>query len=140
MGQGVQGVQVSPDGQMLAFAGNQSGTYEIYVERVGGGGRLQISTQGGTQPRWNRAGTELFYVRHDIVMAVPVKLQPEFSAGQPVTLFSHPGLISKFAGAQYDVSADGQRFVLADAAGGVEGQGQPVWLVENWLSEFRERK
>jgi hypothetical protein len=38
------------------------------------------------------------------------------------------------------VSADGQRFVLADAAGDVPGQGQPVWLVENWLSEFRERK
>ena len=135
-GQGVQGLQPSPDGRLLAFASIQTGGYEVYVERLGGGGRVQISTQGGTQPHWNSAGTELFYVQHDTVMAVRTKLRPEFSAGQPVKLFSHPGLISKFAGPQYDVSADGQRFVVADIAGGLEGHGRPVWLVQNWLSEF----
>ncbi len=132
-----QGVEPSPDGRLVAIAGNHTGTYEVYVERIGGGGRVQISTQGGTQPRWNAAGNEMFYVQHDTLMALPVKLAPDFSAGEPVKLFSHPGLISKFAGQQYDVRADGQRFVLVDAVGGRQDYGRPVRLVQNWLSEFR---
>ena len=102
----------SPDGLWLAYASNESGRSEIYVEPVPGpGGRRQISSDGGEQPRWVRTGREIVYRNGTKMMTVPVQLQPAFQAGKAVELFDR-----KFdrggAVAGYDVTPDGQTFVM----------------------------
>ncbi len=102
----------SPDGRWLAYASNESGRSEVYVEPVPGpGGRWQISSNGGEQPRWARSGREIFYRDGPALMSVPVQLQPAFQAAKPVELFERQfdrgGAVSG-----YDVSPDGQSFVM----------------------------
>ena len=103
---------LSPDGRWMAYASNESGRSEIYVEPVPGpGGRRQISTEGGTQPRWVRNGREIVYRNGTKMMSVPVQLQPTFQPGKVSELFDRkfdPGA----AVAGYDVSSDGQTFVM----------------------------
>ena len=73
----------SPDGRWLAYISDESGRYEIYVQPYPGpGGKWQISTEGGTEPVWNRNGRELFYRSGDKMMAVDIATQPEFRCGQ----------------------------------------------------------
>ena len=103
---------LSPDARWMVYASNDSGRPEIYVEPVPGpGGRKQISTGGGEQPRWVRSGREIVYRNGTKMISVPVQLQPVFQAGKPVELFDR-----KFdrgaAVAAYDVTADGQTFVM----------------------------
>jgi len=102
---------LSPDGHWLAYASNDSGRSEIYVEPVPGpGGRRQVSSDGGEQPRWVRNGREIVYRNGTKMMSVLVQL-PVFQAGKPLELFDR-----KFdrggAVAGYDVSPDGQTFVM----------------------------
>jgi serine/threonine protein kinase/Tol biopolymer transport system component len=102
----------SPDGRWLAYTSNESGRSEIYVEPVlGPGGRWQISTNGGEQPRWARSGREIFYRDGTKMITVAVQTQPAFRAAKPVELFD-----AKFdrggAIGGYDVSPDGQTFVM----------------------------
>lgn len=103
---------LSPDGRWIAYASNESGRSEIYVEPVPGpGGRKQISTEGGEQPRWVRSGREVVYRNGSKMISVPVQIRPVFQSGKPVELFDR-----KFdrggAVADYDVTADGQTFVM----------------------------
>jgi eukaryotic-like serine/threonine-protein kinase len=102
----------SPDGHWLAYASNESGRSEVYVQPAPGpGGRWQISSEGGEQPRWVRNGREIIYRNGTKMMSVAVELQPTFRTSKPVELFdrefdrggSVPG---------YDVSPDGQLFVM----------------------------
>ena len=81
----------SPDGHWLAYISDESGRYEIYVQPYPGpGGKWQISTEGGTEPVWNRNGRELFYRSGDKMMAVDIATQPSFAAGKPRMLFEGP--------------------------------------------------
>jgi Tol biopolymer transport system component/tRNA A-37 threonylcarbamoyl transferase component Bud32 len=103
---------LSPDGHWIAYASNESGRSEIYVEPVPGpGGRRQISPDGGAEPRWVRNGKEIVYRSGTKLMSVPVQLQPTFAAGRPVELFDR-----KYDGglgvAAYDITRDGQTFVF----------------------------
>jgi hypothetical protein len=103
---------LSPDGHWMAYASNESGRSEIYVEPVPGpGGLRQISTDGGDQPRWVRNGREIIYRNGTKVMSIPVQLSPQFQPGKPIELFDRkfdPGA----AVAGYDVTPDGQTFVM----------------------------
>lgn len=103
---------LSPDGRWLAYASNESGRSEIYVQPVPGpGGRWQISSGGGEQPRWARTSREILYRNGTKMMSVPVATQPTFRAGKAVEIFDHEfdrgGSV-----AGYDVTPDGQMFVL----------------------------
>ena len=69
--------QFSPDGRWLVYTSNESGRTEVYVQPYPGpGGKWQISTEGGTEPVWNRNGRELFYRTGDKMMAVGARGLP----------------------------------------------------------------
>ena len=64
---------LSPDGRFLAYSSNESGRFEVYVQRFPeGGGKVQVSAQGGVQPRWRGDGRELYYVEGETLLAVAV--------------------------------------------------------------------
>jgi serine/threonine-protein kinase len=130
----------SPDGHWLAYASDESGRWEVYVRPYPGpGGKWQISTEGGTEPVWNPDGRELFYRMENRMMAVPVTLQPGFSADKPKVLFEGPWLPTPITQPNYDVSRDGQRFLMLKPADEDQGARQIV-VVQNWLEELKKRK
>jgi serine/threonine-protein kinase len=132
--------KLSSDSRYVAYCTNESGRDEVYVQRFPQGGeKTQISTNGGTQPRWSRGGSELFFVEGDGLMAVQVVTSPHFAAGPPKLLFRHPSLFSLVPEQMYDVSSDGQRFVVVETLE-PEDELPVVHVVENWYAEFRGRE
>ncbi|MEQ1760971.1 MAG: protein kinase [Vicinamibacterales bacterium] len=129
--------QLSPDGRWLAYASNESGRMEIYVQLFPAMDRKWlVSTDGGIEPRWSRNGRELFYRSGDKFMAVDVTAQPAFSAGSPRMLFQGHGVPTNTNSTGYDTSLDGQRFLMVEP---VEAQA-PVTQVEvvmNWFEELK---
>ena len=133
--------KISPNGRYVAFGSNQSGRTEVYVRPFPHGGRQwTVSNHGGTRHRWSRAGNELFYLEGDTLMAVTVSTEGEFSHGVPQPLFPNKGLVIGLTDmATYDVSRDGQRFLVvaeADAATGAAQAGRII-IVQNWLEELK---
>jgi hypothetical protein len=105
--------RVSPDGKWLAYASDETGTWEVYLRGFGGNqGRWQISRGGGTQPVWRSDGRELFYVGLDSVLKA-VTIGGATQPSLPQSLFSTtlPNALAPFRTA-YAVSPDGQRFLL----------------------------
>ncbi len=128
----------SPDGRWLAYISDESGRYEVYVQPYPGpGGKWQISTEGGTEPAWNRNGRELFYRSGDKMMAVEVTTQPAFAAGKPRMLFEGRYQPSPVQSTNYDVSPDGQRFLMLKPT----DQAAPAQInvVLNWFEELKRR-
>jgi eukaryotic-like serine/threonine-protein kinase len=126
----------SPDGHWIAHGSNESGRSEAYVKPFPGpGGKWQISTDGGTQPVWARNGRELFYRSGDKMMAVDVTTQPTFSAGKSRVLFEGRYMPGQGSPANYDVSADGQRFLMVKAS--EETIPTQINVVLNWSDELR---
>jgi Tol biopolymer transport system component len=129
----------SPDGRWLAYASDESGRTEIYVRPFPGpGGKWQISTEGGTEPFWARSG-ELFYRNGNQLMAVETRTQPSspaiFSAGTPRLLFE--GLY--VASSDYDVTADGQRFLMIKPVAQEGAAATQIHVVLNWFEELKRR-
>src|SRR5207249_3068312 len=82
--------QFSPDGRWMAYASDESKSYQVYVRSFPpSGGKWQVSVGGGTEPRWRRDGKEMYFIAPDKkVMALPVKLGATFEAGAPKELFA----------------------------------------------------
>jgi Tol biopolymer transport system component len=119
--------------RFIAYISDESGRAEVYVQPYPGpGGKWQISTDGGTEPRWNRSGRELFYRSGDRMMAVPVSTQTTFTAGRPQMLFErrYPSTQLPQTAQHYDVSADGQRFLFTKEA--ERGPDAPINVILNW--------
>jgi eukaryotic-like serine/threonine-protein kinase len=130
----------SRDGHWLAYISNESGRYEVYVQPFPGpGGKWQISTEGGTEPVWNPNGRELFYRSGGKIMAVDVTTQPGFAAGTPRKLFEGPYLASPLTNPNYDVSPDGQRFLMLKPAESAEAAPTQINVVLNWFEELKRR-
>jgi serine/threonine protein kinase/Tol biopolymer transport system component len=129
----------SSDGHWLAYTSDESGRYEIYVQPYPGpGGKWQISTEGGTEPVWSRKGRELFYRSGDKMIAVEITTQPSFSAGKPKVLFAGHYQPSAILNANYDVSSDGQRFLMLKP-GGQDQAATQINVVLNWFEELKRR-
>ena len=135
---------VSPDGRWLAYEANDSGRFEIYVRPFPevNGGRWQVSTSGGTRPIWTRSGQrqELFYVSPTgAIMGVEVARSPSWEATTP-TLVVKEGYFTNLNwwGRSYDVSPDGQRFLMIKE-GGAEGTAAPasIIVVQHWIEELK---
>jgi serine/threonine-protein kinase len=130
----------SPDGRRIAYVSDESGKPEVYVQPFPpGGGKWQVSTDGGTEPVWNRNGRELFYRSGDRMMAVDVVTQPSFSSGRPRQLFEGKYVSSLFplTGFAYDVSPDGQRFLMIEETGATTAA--QINVVLNWAEELTRR-
>jgi Tol biopolymer transport system component len=131
----------SPDGRWLAYVSDESGRPEVYVQPYPGpGGKWQISTETGSEPVWNRNSRELFYRSGDRMMAVDVSLQPTFTAGKPRVLFQGQYFASvfPFTGTAYDVSPDGQRFLMVKQTEQTAASVQ-LNVVVNWTEELKRR-
>jgi serine/threonine-protein kinase len=132
----------SPDGRWLAYMSDESGRREIYVQPYPGpGGKWQISTGGGTEPVWNRNGRGLFYRSGDKMMAVDIATQPGFAAGKPRMLFEGPyvpiPLPNTFP--NYDVSPDGQRFLMLKPSEQAQTAPTQINVVLNWFEELKQK-
>ncbi len=127
----------SPDGRYFAYVSSESGKSEVYVQSFPpAGGKWQVSTGGGGQPQWRRDGKELFYISaNKRLMAVPVNLDGTFESGTPTQLFSTQ-VTSFLSPDRYDVSADGQRFLVNSAV--EETSTAPINVILNWISTLKK--
>jgi eukaryotic-like serine/threonine-protein kinase len=130
----------SPDGHWLAYISDESGRYEIYVQPYPGpGGKWQISTDGGTEPVWNPNSREMFYRSGRKMMAVDIATRPGFAAGKPRVLFEGEYVPTPLTFPNYDVSPDGQRFLMLKPAEATEGAPTQINVVLNWFEELKRR-
>ncbi len=133
--------EVSPDGRWVAYDSDESGQFEVYVRpfpNAYGGSRWQVSSGGGKQPVWSRAGSELFYRDFSgAVQSVPVTAGPTFAPGRPVKILDgaqYLGSGAQGGGRTYDVAPDG-RFLMLKFMG--EGQAPQLIVVLNWFDELK---
>src|SRR6266403_1755963 len=130
----------SPDGRWLTYVSNESGRYEIYVQPYPGpGGKWQISTEGGTEPTWNPNGSELFYRSGNKMMAVETTTRPSFTASKPRVLFEGRYEPSPATTPNYDVSPDGQRFLMLKPNQQEASAPTQINVVLNWFEELKRR-
>ena len=128
--------QFSPDGQWIVYHSNQSGTWEVYVQRFPEpGGKWQVSNAGGRMPLWGPDGKEIFYAALDgKLMAVAVRGSASgFEADSPRRLFEKRMVAAPDR--QFDVSADGQRFLM-NVPLEEEKNIAPITLVQNWTARI----
>ena len=156
--------QVSPDGKWIAYSSSQSGRGEIYIKPFPNGpGQWQVSTEGGSVPRWRRDSKELYFVGPSgSIMASEIRTSgSSVQPGVPRTLFTipnNPGIPHPTDYLVYAVSADGQRFLipqpvgvgggggsLADTIASVTDQGgfsagtNSITVVLNWPSMLKRK-
>ena len=120
----------SPNGRWIAYMSNESGRQEVYVSPFpSGGGRWQVSTGGGSGPRWSRDGRELFYLSAGgSLMAVPVTAGAAFEKGAPRELFRIG--VRRTNIPQYDPFPDGKSFIVNAVV--TEKASTPLTFVQNW--------
>ena len=136
----------SPDVRWIAYQSNESGVDEIYIQPFSGmesgkgaiSGKWKVSTNGGSRPRWRRDGKELYYLSADLkIMAAEITLGAStVTIGSVRPLFA----VRPFGGVArdiYDVTPDGQRFLVASQGG--EEAASPVTLVVNWIAEVKNK-
>ncbi len=135
---------VSPDGRWLAYEASESGRFEIYVRPFPdvNSARWTVSTAGGTRPIWVQRGQELelVYVSPTgALMGVHVPRGPAWSATTPAQAVKEGYFTNlNWWGRSYDVSPDGQRFLMIKQ-GGVDGTAAPpsIIVVQNWVEELK---
>jgi eukaryotic-like serine/threonine-protein kinase len=130
------GSRFSPDGRWLAYGASESGKVDVYVRTFPEGKSWKVSSAGGSEPRWRGDGKELYYLTlDDKIMAVPVSSgQAAFSAGPPTLLFA---IHSSPQGSRYDVTADGQRFLVNQTS--TEQGSHPLNLVVHWTALLKKQ-
>jgi Tol biopolymer transport system component len=144
------GADISPDGRWIAYHSGELGRLDVYVDAYPGPGpRFQVSTNGGGSPVWRADGRELYYAQAvgggvargsgsgavDI-MAVAVSPQPTMTFGAARKLFSGPYSMNAPARA-WDVSGDGQRFLLLQPRVRQPDVISQLTVVENWVEELK---
>lgn len=134
---------ISPDGHWIAYASTETGESQIYVRPFPDvdNGKWQISASEAQEPRWRGDGRELYFMSggYHQVMAVPIDTDQGFQAGKPKVLIS--GNYVRALGRSYDVTADGQRFLMLKQSGAagddIESQMTMLVVVDNWFEELK---
>ena len=127
----------SPDGEWIAYSSDESGRREVYEPYPGPGGKWQISYNGGLGPVWNPEGGELFYRSGSSMMSVAIDTESGFTAGAPQKLFEGPYVPTGFSYPNYDVTADGQRFLMLAPVASQSGGATQINVVLNWTEELK---
>jgi Tol biopolymer transport system component len=131
---------ISPDGRWLAYVSAETGINELYVRPFPDwkSAKRLVSTAGGSHPRWSHDGRELFYFDASAALiAVPVIAGPAFATGVPKRLFA--GQAYGAQGTEFDVSPDGQRFLMTRPAGAAVQRADELIVVQNFFEELRGR-
>jgi Tol biopolymer transport system component len=136
---------ISPNDRWLAYASDESGTYEVYVQSFAPGsskpsnGKWQISIGGGRDPHWRGDGREMFYLASDRkMMAVTVKTEGDsFVRSTPQALFEVRFPVEGTTLSRYAVSADGKRFLMA-AEPEAPSVAEPLHVTVNWLAGVKK--
>ena len=130
---------LSPDERFMAYTSDESGRRKVYIRALSGAPyRVQVSSEGGDEPVWSPQGSELFYRRGAQMIAVPVSTASGVTFGHPAVLFEGRYDVDPFNAdaTNYDVTRDGQRFVMvrpvADAAHSLQ-----LNVVVNWYEELQ---
>jgi dipeptidyl aminopeptidase/acylaminoacyl peptidase len=129
--------QFSPNGKYVSYVSDESGREEVYVTPFPEAGRVwQVSQNGGTEPRWRRDGKEMFFFTpENRLVAVDVGTEGDsFEVGE-----YHPLFQARLMGVgfRYDVSRDGQRFLVN---AGIPDELSPISIVTSWTSELKKEK
>jgi serine/threonine protein kinase len=141
--------QFSPDGHWIAYVSDENGRTEIFVRPfplAADSGQWTVSNSGGVAPRWRRDGKELLFLTPDFrtVMAVEVSYTPSLKIGVPVPVFKATisNRVPTGGGDSYnfnwDVTADGKKFLLATAATQENVPQPPVSVVLNWTALLKK--
>lgn len=134
---GEDNCQFSPDGRWVAYVSDETGRRDVFVAAFPQpGGRWQVSQGGGTEPRWNRNGGELFYFdpEHNLISVDIEPVETGFRAGASRKLFQHHGAGGLW---RYDVSPDGERFLVTIPP--EEQLASPVTLMTDWAPRAGDR-
>ena len=133
--------ELSPDGRWAAYVSHKSGRDEVYVGRFpNADAEIQISVNGGVEPKWRDDGKELFYLAPDRgLMAVSVRTGVTVEPGPPTRLFQT--LMSNvpnggYTRNQYVVGAKGQRFLINQTTG--NAYPAPITVLVNWTARLRK--
>ena len=126
---------ISPSGRFIAYESDESGQNEIYARPFPNvdGGKWQISRNGGIAPVWHPKEEGLFYRNRQSLMLVGIKTEPTFTAGSPAILFTG-NYLADLQNRQYDISPDGQRFLMIKQEQTAEAQ---INVVLNWFEELK---
>jgi hypothetical protein len=130
--------RLSPNGRWLAYATDESGELEVFVQPFPATGyKRKISPEGGSEPRWRRDGLELFYLSSDNkLMAVPIPGGNALEPGLPKTLFDvRIPLSGNPYRSNYAVTADGQRFLVNTK---LDAGVSPIDVVLNWTALLKK--
>ncbi len=130
---------VSPDGRWLAYESTLTGSKEIYVRPFPNvsDGQFRVSTAGGTRPLWAPSSKELFYIGVDgSLLQVSVETKgATWNSRAPIKLFERRYFVGANSGRSYDVSLDGQRFLMIKGPG--TDASAAVILVQHWDTELK---
>ena len=122
----------------MAYVSDEAGRPEVYVQRFpGGGDKVQISTQGGSEPQWRADEKELFYVAaNHTLMAVPLDVTNTLTAGRPAKLFNTlvDTTLGPFGQIHYAATDDGQKFLVNVSP----ETAPPMMLVLGWTSPLEQ--
>jgi serine/threonine protein kinase len=133
-----QYAQFSPDGKWVAYVSDETGRNEVYVAPFPRtGAKWQVSQSGGMLPRWRRDGAELLFAGFNSgqFMAAQVNGRgTNFEVGEVRELFTMNNMTPSIASEQYDVSADGNRFLVITTG---EAGTLPLTLVQNWMADLK---
>ncbi len=130
--------RLSPDGHWLAYVSKEFPRSEVYLRPFPGpGGVLPVSTDGGTEPVWNPNGRELFYRNADKMMVVEITTQPRPSLSKPRMLFESSQYARVSTTPNYDVSPDGQRFLMIQDSE-LQSASQ-LNVIVNWFEELKKK-
>jgi eukaryotic-like serine/threonine-protein kinase len=135
-----RGPEFSPDGHWLAYSTNESGRFQLYVQPFPGpGAKRQITEAGGSDPLWARNGKQLFYRWANQVWVVDVQTGSSFSAGKPRLVFENSAYGSTTGSTfpTWDISPDGQRFVMVKSDAKISVPVTGMILIQNWADELR---
>ena len=128
------GPAFSPDGRWIAYTSDEEGQYEVYVKPYPQTGqRWRISTEGGEEPVWSPTRNELYYRFGREWMLVEYTVSPDFTPAVPRVFFE--GDYVNVVGRSYDVSPDGERFLLLKRYGKTEKLTR-LNVMTNWFEEL----